>query len=146
LSSKSKKFSSTLRQEFSFYANDELLNTILKNIADQGVVISAFTIAKMDMGSVNFARIVVGPSGANSSHANMVTRDVLHTAGVRFQQEEVIQILAPTGTPGVLSSILQTLLHHVVVFATYSGANSIILNVSNIQTALQLLRQNNIIS
>jgi hypothetical protein len=134
----------TLRQEFSFYANDETLNTILRNIAAQGVTIIAFTINKLDMGNVNFVRMVVGPLSSNSSRANSVARDALRSADVRYHQEEVIQIIV-TPAPGILSRILQSLYHHVVVFAAYSGANSIILNVSNNQTALKLLKQDNII-
>ena len=134
----------TLRQEFSFYANDGTLNTILRNIAAQGVTIIAFTINKLDMGNVNFVRMVVGPLSSNSSRANSVARDALRSAGVRYHQEEVIQIIV-TPAPGILSRILQALYHHVVVFAAYSGANSIILNVSNNQTALKLLKQDNII-
>lgn len=145
MGSKKKNLTSTLRQEFSFYVNDEALSTILKNIAAEGVTIAAFTITKMDMGSVNRVRLVVGPDSSNSSHANLVARDALQSLGVRYHQEEVIQIIGNPRTPGVLSSILQTLFHHVVVFATYSGVNSIILNVSDIQTALQLLKENSII-
>ncbi len=134
----------TLRQEFSFYANDETLHTILRNIAAQGVTIVAFTINKLDMSNVNFVRMVVGPLSSNSSRANAVARDALRSAGVRYHQEEVIQIII-TPTPGLLSRILESLYHHVVVFVAYSGANSIILNVSNNQTALTFLRQDNII-
>ncbi|MBI0578249.1 hypothetical protein IEC97_12835 [Neobacillus cucumis] len=137
-------FTATLRQEFSFYANDETLNMILRDIAAQGVTIIAFTINKLDMGNVNFVRMVVGPLSSNSSRANSVARDALRSAGVRFHQEEVIQIIV-TPAPGILSRILHSLFHHVVVFAAYSGANSIILNVSNNQTALKLLKQDNII-
>jgi hypothetical protein len=147
MSSRTKRPTNTalLRQEFSFYANDEVLNQVLKNIAAEGVTIIAFTITKMDMGNVNFVRIVVGTPTSNNSRANMVVRDVLQSAGIRYHQEEVIQIIV-TPSPGVLGSILQTLYHRVIVFATYSGVNSIILNVSNIRTALNLLKQNNIIS
>lgn len=143
-STKRPKNTALLRQEFSFYANDEFLNQVLKNIAAEGVTLIAFTITKMDMGNVNFVRMVVGTPTSNSSRANMVVRDVLQSAGIRYHQEEVIQIIV-TPAPGVLSSILQTLYHRVIVFATYSGVNSIILNVSNIKTALNLLKQNNII-
>ncbi|MEH7117458.1 hypothetical protein V7128_08565 [Neobacillus vireti] len=134
----------TLRQEFSFYANDETLNAILRDIAAQEVTIIAFTINKLDFGNVNFVQMVVGPLRSNSSRANSVARDALRSAGVRFHQEEVIQIIV-TPAPGILARILQSLYHHVVVFAAYSGANSIILNVSNNQTALKLLKQDNII-
>jgi hypothetical protein len=145
MGSKTKKLTYTLRQEFSFYANDEALNTILKNIAAGGVTIAAFTITKMNMGRGNLVRLVVGPDSSNSPYANKVAQDAIHSIAVRYHQEEVIQIIGNPRTPGVLSIVLQTLYHHVVVFATYSGVNSIILNVSDIQTALRLLKKNNII-
>jgi hypothetical protein len=145
MGSKTRKLTATLRQEFSFYANDEALNTILKSIAAGGVTIAAFTITKMNMGRGNHVRLVVGPDSSNSSRANQVAQDAFHSIAVRYHQEEVIQLIGNPRTPGVLSSILQTLYPHVVVFATYSGVNSIILNVSDIQTALQLLKENNII-
>ncbi|MDP4087072.1 MAG: hypothetical protein Q8934_21145 [Bacillota bacterium] len=144
MSSKTKGFTAVLRQEFSFYATDEVLDTILENIAAGGVSVIAFTITKMDMGSVNFVQMVVGPLTSNSSLANMIARDALHSAGVRFHQKEVIQIIiAPA--PGILRRVLHALFHHVVVIAAYSGINSIILNVSDIEAALQILRKNNII-
>lgn len=88
MSTKPKKSTSmaVLRQEFSFYAPDGVLNTILKNIAAEGVTVIAFTITKMDMGNLNFVRMVVGPLNSNSSHANRVARDVLNSAGVRYHQ------------------------------------------------------------
>jgi hypothetical protein len=145
LDSKSKKLTVTLRQEFSFYANDEVLNTILKNIAAGGVTIAAFTITKINMRNVNFVRFVVGPDSSNSAKANLVAQDVLRSLGIQYDQEKVIQLIGNPGTPGILGETLQTLFQHVVVFATYTGVNSFILNVSDIQTALRLLKKNNII-
>lgn len=143
--SQTKKLTVTLRQEFSFYANDEVLNTILKNIADGGVTIAAFTISKINMRNVNFARLVVGPDSSNSSQANLVARDALRSLGIQFDQEKVIQLIGNPGTPGILSNVLQILSHHVEVIATYTGVNSFILNVSDIQLALRLLKKNNIV-
>lgn len=94
-----KKLTARLRQEFSFYENDEALNTILKNIAAGGVTIAAFAITKMDMRGVNFVRLVVGPDSSNSSHANLVAQDALHLLAVRYHQEEVNQIIGNPGTP-----------------------------------------------
>ncbi|MCH6267733.1 hypothetical protein [Neobacillus citreus] len=145
MSNNTKKFTAVLRQEFSFYANEEVLDSVLDDIADQGVTIVAFTITKLDMGRVNFVRMVVGPDNSNSSRANQIARDALRRAGVRFRQEEVIQIIV-SPAPGILRNVLRALSPRVVVFAAYSGINSIILNVSDIPTALQLLRQNNIIA
>lgn len=145
MSNNTKKFTAVLRQEFSFYANEEVLDSVLDDIADQGVTIVAFTITKLDMGRVNFVRMVVGPDNSNSSRANQIARDALRRAGVRFHQEEVIQIIV-SPAPGILRNVLRALSPRVVVFAAYSGINSIILNVSDIPTALQLLRQNNIIA
>ena len=142
---KTKKLTVTLRQEFSFYANDGVLNTILKNIAAGGVTIAAFTITKINMRNVNFVRLVVGPDSSNSSQANLVAQDALRSLGIQYDQEKVIQLIGNPGTPGILNTILQTLYHHVVVLATYTGVNSFILNVSDMQTALRLLKKNNII-
>jgi hypothetical protein len=143
--SMNKKLTVTLRQEFSFYANDEVLNTILKNIAAGGVTIAAFTITKINMRNVNFVRLVVGPDRSNSSQANLVAQDALRSLGIQYDQEKVIQLIGNPGTPGILSNILQILYLHVVVFATYTGVTSIILNVSDIQIALRLLKKDNII-
>jgi hypothetical protein len=143
--SKSKKLTVTLRQEFSFYANDEVLNTILKKIAAGGVTIAAFTITKINMRNVNFARLVVGPDSSNSSQANLVARDALRSIGIQFDQEKVIQLSGNPGTPGILSNVLQILSHHVEVIATYTGVNSFILNVSDTQMALRLLKKNKIV-
>ncbi|MGG3563271.1 hypothetical protein ABES03_16900 [Neobacillus rhizosphaerae] len=145
LDSKTKKLKVTLRQEFSFYANDEVLNTILKNIAAGGVTIAAFTITKINMRNVNFVRFVVGPDSSNSSQANLVAQDALRSLGIQYDQEKVIQLIGNPGTPGILSTILEALYLHVVVFATYTGVTSIILNVSDIKSALRLLKKNNII-
>ncbi|MDQ1143926.1 hypothetical protein QE429_000753 [Bacillus sp. SORGH_AS 510] len=145
MDSKSKRLTVMLRQEFSFYANDEVLKTILQNIAAGGVTIAAFTITKINMRNVNFARLVVGPDSSNSSQANLVAQDALRSLGVQFDQEKVIQLIGNPGTPGILSNVLQILSHRVEVFATYTGVNSIILNVSDIQTALRLLKKNNIV-
>lgn len=145
MDSETKKLTATLRQEFSFYANDEVLNTILKNIAAGGVTLAAFTITKINMRNVNFARLVVGPDRSNSSQANLVAQDALRSVGVQFDQEKVIQLIGNPGTPGILSNVLQVLSHHVEVFATYTGVNSFILNVSDIQLALRLLKKNNIV-
>jgi hypothetical protein len=143
--SSTKKLTAVLRQEFSFYASDEVLNTILKNIAAKGITIVAFTIAKLDIGRVNFVRIVAGPLSSNSSQANQAVQEILRSAGIRYHQKEVIQIIITAPAPGILSSVLQALSHHVVMYAAYSGINSIILNVSNPQTVIQVLKQNNII-
>lgn len=145
MSNKTKKFTAVLRLEFSFYANDEVLDSVLEDIAAQGVTVAAFTITKLDMGRVNFVRMVVGPDSSNSSRANQIARDALHRVGIRFDQEEVIQIIV-TPAPGILRNVLRSLPPQVVVFAAYSGINSIILNVSDIPTALQVLKQNNIIA
>ncbi|WP_423798395.1 hypothetical protein [Neobacillus sp. SAB-20_R2A] len=145
MSNNTKKFTAVLRQEFSFYATDEVLDSVLDDIAAQGVTVVAFTITKLDMGRVNFVRMVVGPDTSNSSRANQIARDALRRAGVRFHQEEVIQIIV-SPAPGILRNVLRALRPQVVVFAAYSAINSIILNVSDIPTALQLLRQNNIIA
>lgn len=145
MDSKTKKLTVTVRQEFSFYANDEVLNTILKNIAAGGVTIAAFTISKINMRNVNFARLVVGPDSSNSSQANMVAQDALRSVGVQYDKEKVIQLIGNPGTPGILSNVLQILSHHVEVIATYTGVNSFNLNVSDIQLALRLLKKNNIV-
>ncbi len=140
-----KKLIATLRQEFSFYANDEDLNTILRKIAAEGVTIIAFTITKVNGGRINFVRLVVGPENSNSSRANMVLADVLREIGIRYHQKEVIQLIVVIPAPGILSSILDALYHHVIVFAAYTGDNSAILDVSDIQTALKFLKKNNVI-
>jgi hypothetical protein len=134
-----------IRLEFSFSVNDETLNNILAGLAARGVSLTGYMITKMD--SINFARIVVGPPQSNSPRDNYVVREVLRSAGVRFQEKKVIQLLGlEAGTPGVLSRIFQALFHQVRVNAIYAGElNAIFLNVSNINLALRLLKQNHII-
>ncbi|WP_423800424.1 hypothetical protein [Neobacillus sp. SAB-20_R2A] len=137
---------SQIRQQFTFNADDENLNTILRNISNRGVSFTAFTITKLK-NNTNFVKIVVGPPESNSPEANRVVREVLRSQGVRFQEEKVIQLRSfQTGVPGVLARIYDALFRFVKVKAIYAGElNSIILNVSDVEKALQLLRQNNII-
>lgn len=130
-----------LRNEFSFYANEKGLEKIFESIAEEGVTIIAFTITNMR--NVYFVRMVAGPPGSNSSFANSVVRDALHSAGVRYHEKEVIQVIVAPA-PGIARNIFQALTD-VRLIASYSAVNSIILNVSDNQTALKLLRENNII-
>ncbi len=138
------KAKGVLRQEFNFYANDEVLDQIFKDIADAGVTLIAFTITAMNRRNTNFVRMVVGPPNANSSYANRVARNALHSAGVQYHEKEVLQIIAAP-SPGFGRSVFQTL-YNLRLFATYSAANGFILNISNPETALKILKQNNIIN
>jgi hypothetical protein len=134
-----------IRQQFTFTANDETLNRVLEEISDEGVSFTAFTITRMS--DTNLVRIVVGPPRSNDPASNRVVREILRSEGVRFQEEEVIQLLGlRTGTTGVLSRIYRALFREVKVKAIYLGEeNAIIISVSDVQTALRLLEQNNII-
>ncbi|MDR4946532.1 hypothetical protein [Neobacillus cucumis] len=134
-----------IRQQFTFTANDETLNNIIKNITNRGVSFTATTITKLQ--NTNLVRIVVGPPQSNDPDANRVVRDVLHSAGVRFKEEKVIQLLGLiTGTIGVLSRIYEALFRNVKVKAIYYGEdNAIIVSVSDVKTALRLLEENDII-
>jgi len=131
-----------IRREFSFYADDDSFNDILADLAAEGVTIIALTVTALNMG-VNFVRMVVGPPNSNSSFANMVARNALTSAGVRFREKKVIQIIAAP-SPGRGLRIFQAL-RNVRLIAAYTGVNSIILNVSNIKTALAILMKKNII-
>ncbi|MDR6120586.1 hypothetical protein QFZ87_000183 [Bacillus sp. SLBN-46] len=134
-----------IRQQFTFTANNDILNEVLAEISNEGVSFTAFTITRMR--DTNLVRIVVGPPRSNDAESNRVVREVLRSAGVRYQEEEVIQLQGlKTGTTGVLSRIYNSLFHVVKVKAIYLGEeNAIIINVSDVQTALRLLEQNNII-
>jgi hypothetical protein len=133
-----------VRKEFSFYAKEDALNEVLEDIAAEGVTIVAFTITKGDKRNVNFVRMIFGPDSSNSSFANNVARDALQSAGIRFNEEKVIQVIVAPA-PGLALRVFQAL-DNVKVFATYSAVNSIILNVSDIKAALKSLKKNNIIS
>ena len=133
-----------LRQEFSFYANEEELDRVLGFIANEGVVLIAFTITTTERGDVYFVRMVVGPPSSNSSFANKVAREALHSVCIRYHEKEVIQIIAGEPTPGLGRRILQALCP-LRLFTSYTGDNSLILNLSDNRTALKLLRENNII-
>jgi hypothetical protein len=133
-----------LRQEFSFYANEEELDRVLGFIADEGVTLIAFTITTMDRGDVYFVRMIVGPPSSNSSFANKVAREALHSVCIRYHEKEVIQIIVGEPSPGFGRRILQALCP-LRLFTTYTGDNSLILNLSDNRTALKLLRDNNII-
>lgn len=138
------KAKAILRQEFNFYANDDVLDQIFEDIADAGVTLIAFTITAMNRRNMNFVRMVVGPPNANSSSANRVARNALHSAGVRYHEKQVIQLIVPP-TPGFGRSVFRTL-YNLRLFATYSAVNGFILNISNPETALKILKQNNIIN
>ena len=134
-----------IRQQFTFTANDETLNRIIRNISNSGVSFTAFTITKLQ--NTNLVRAVVGPPGTNDPNANRVVREALRSSGVRFREEEVIQLLGlTTGVVGVLSRIYAALFRNVKVKAIYQGEeNAIIINVSDVRTALRLLERNDII-
>ncbi|WP_419888683.1 hypothetical protein ACN6MT_26255 [Neobacillus niacini] len=133
-----------LRQEFSFYVNEAELDRVLGFIADEGVTLIAFTITTMDKGDVYFVRMIVGPNNCNSSFANKVAREALHSVCIRYHEKEVIQIIISEPSPGFGRKILQALCP-LRLFATYTGDNSLILNLSDNRTALKLLREANII-
>lgn len=139
------RLTARIRQQFTFTADDETLNNIIKNISIRGVSFTASTITKLQKN--NLVRIVVGPPRSNDPVANRVVRDVLRSAGVRFQENKVIQLLGLiTGTTGVLSRIYEALFRNVKVKAIYYGEdNAIIVSVSDVETALRLFEQNNII-
>jgi hypothetical protein len=133
-----------LRQEFSFYANEEELDRILGMIAAEGVALIAFTITSIDRGNVYFVRMIVGPESSNSLFANNVAREALHSVCIRYHEKEVIQIIVGEPQPGLGRRILRALCP-LRLFTTYTGDNSLILNLSDNRTALKLLRENNII-
>ncbi|WP_419888282.1 hypothetical protein ACN6MT_23345 [Neobacillus niacini] len=134
-----------IRQQFTFTADDQTLNNIIKNISNRGVSFTGTTITKLQ--NTNLVRIVVGPPLSNDPDANRVVRDVLCSAGVRFLEEKVIQLLGlVTGTIGVLSRIYEALFRKVKVKAIYFGEdNAIIVSVSDVKRALRLLEKNDII-
>ncbi|WP_079504149.1 hypothetical protein [Mesobacillus jeotgali] len=134
-----------IRQQFTFTANDRTLNEIIAKISNRGVSFTAFTITKLH--EINLVRIVVGPPRSNDPASNRVVREVLDSLGVKYKEEQVIQLLGlETGAQGVLTRIYSSLFREVKVRAIYQGEeNAIILNVSNIKKALRLLAEEGII-
>ncbi len=134
-----------IRQQFTFTANDYTLDHIIEDVSERGVSFTAFTITKLQ--NTNLVRTVVGPAGSNDPASNRVVREVLRSAGVRFLEERVIQLLGlAAGARGVLTRIYRALFRDVKVKAIYQGEeNAIIINVSDVNKALRLLEQNNII-
>jgi len=130
-----------VRHEFSFYANDNALNNIFEKIAADGVAIIAFTITNRM--NVNFVRMIAGPLNSNSSFANKVVRNALRSERIQYDETEVIQIIF-SPSPGVGLGIFQAL-RNMRVFAAYSAANGIIINGSDTQTVLNLLKQAHVI-
>jgi hypothetical protein len=142
-----------VRKQFSFYTSEEALEEILGDIAAEGVTITAFTITKVDKktkknkkrkSNIYFARLVFGPDDANSSFANKVAREALQSAGVQFNEKKVIQVIVASA-PGVALRVFQAL-ENIEVPATYSGINSIFLNVDDIKAALKALKKSGLIS
>ncbi|QFT87527.1 hypothetical protein FIU87_02585 [Bacillus sp. THAF10] len=133
-----------IRTQVTFTASDRELSKILNGLAEAGVNINGYfqTLA----GKRNsFVRMVVGTTSEETERDVRTLRKVLRIVGVRYRENQVIQLLDPvSGVPGQLNAIFGTLWCKMQVRAIYLGEDSTIyLDVSNIGLALKLLSKEN---
>ncbi|MEB3103589.1 hypothetical protein [Ferviditalea candida] len=138
-------FTYLTRTQFTFYASDSILNSVLGGIAGKRVSIAGYMQTKI--GKTNLVRLVVGPQGAVSISDTATARNVLKSLGVRLRMKKVLQVLGiVAGTPGIIRSIYRSLYHKVTVYAIYLGENSnIFVDTCNPSRTIQILKRNNLI-
>ncbi|WP_404469492.1 hypothetical protein [Sutcliffiella horikoshii] len=133
-----------IRTQFTFTVSDRNLSRILNGLAEDSVNINGYfqTLAGKKF---NFVRMVVGTSVDESERDIRVVRKVMKQVGVRYRENQVIQLLdSVSGVPGQVNAIFDTLWCKMQVRAVYLGEdNNIYLDVSNIGYALRLLSEEN---
>jgi len=133
-----------IRTQFTFSVSDRDLSRILNGLAEERVNINGYfqTLAGK---KYNFVRMVVGTSAGESERDVKTVRKVMKKVGVRYKENQVIQLLdSISGVPGQINAIFGTLWCKMQVRAVYLGEdNTIYLDVSNIGYAIQLLSEEN---
>jgi hypothetical protein len=133
-----------IRTQFTFTATDRDLNRILSGLAEESVNINGYfqTLAGKKF---NFVRMAVGTSTAETERDIRIVRKTMKSAGVRFKENQVIQVVNLTaGVPGQINAIFSTLWCKMQVRAIYLGEdNNLYLDVSNIGNAIRLLSKEN---
>ncbi|MGD6781805.1 hypothetical protein ACQCT3_19835 [Sutcliffiella horikoshii] len=131
-----------IRTQFTFTVSDRDLSRILNGLAEESMNINGYfqTLAGK---SFNFVRMVVGTSAEESERDIRVVRKVMKWVGVRYRENQVIQLLDSTsGVPGQVNAIFGTLWCKMQVRAVYLGEdNNIYIDVSNIGHAIRLLSE-----
>ncbi len=133
-----------IRTQFTFTVSDQDLSRILNGLAEESININGYfqTLAGKNF---NFVRMVVGTSVEESVRDIRMVRKVMKQVGVRYRENQVIQLLdSVSGVPGQVNAIFGTLWCKIQVRAVYLGEdNNIYLDVSNIGYALRLLSEEN---
>ena len=133
-----------IRTQFTFTISDRDLSRILNGLAEENVNINGYfqTIAGKNF---NFVRMVVGTSTEESESDIRRVRRVMKQVGVRYRENQVIQLLdSVSGVPGQINAIFGTLWCKMQVRAIYLGEdNTIYLDVSNIGYEIRLLSEEN---
>lgn len=133
------------RTQFTFIANDQTLSCVLNDIAKESVNLVSLTPTK-SRDKNNFVRLVAGTSESENNRDLSVVRESLESLHVAFKEETIIAIPnIPAGISGVFNTLYGSLWCKVEVKSIYLGENDIILiNVSNIKRATEILSQENL--
>lgn len=133
-----------IRTQFTFTVSDSDLSRILNGLAEESVNINGYfqTLAGKNF---NFVRMVVGTSTEESESDIRRVRRVMKQVGVRYRENQVIQLLDRfSGVPLQINAIFGTLWCKMQVRAIYLGEDTTIyLDVSNIGYAIRLLSEEN---
>ena len=131
-----------IRTQFTFTVSDQDLSRVLNGLAEQSVNINGY-FQTLSGKNFNFVRMVVGTSAEESERDIRVVRKVMKQVGVRYKENQVIQLLdSVSGVPGQVNAIFGTLWCKMQVRALYLGEdNNIYLAVSNIGYAIRLLSE-----
>ncbi|MGD6874776.1 hypothetical protein ACQCU1_21685 [Sutcliffiella horikoshii] len=131
-----------IRTQFTFTVSDRDLSRILNGLAEESVNINGY-FQTLTGKNFNFVRTVVGTSAEESERDIHNVRKVMKQVGVRYRENQVIQLLdSISGVPGQVNAIFGTLWCKMQVRAVYLGEdNNIFLDVSNIGYAIRLLSE-----
>jgi hypothetical protein len=135
----------TIRTQFTFTADDPTLGCVLKEIAGESVNIAGFIITKI-CEQKNLVRLVVGTLEVESRRDLRAVRNTLISQCIIFEEAEILALSTiPSGVPGGLSGLYNSLWCRVEVFASYMGEFGVVyLQVSNIRKALDILSRQNV--
>ncbi|ART75005.1 hypothetical protein B4U37_02625 [Sutcliffiella horikoshii] len=131
-----------IRTQFTSTVSDRDLSRILNGLAEESVNINGY-FQTLTGKNFNFVRMVVGTSAEESELDIRKVRKVMKQVGVRYRENQVIQLLdSISGVPGQVNAIFGTLWCKMQVRAVYLGEdNNIFLDVSNIGYAIRLLSE-----
>lgn len=137
-------FAYLLRTQFSFTVDDSTLASLLKSIAGQKLNINAFSQLKSN--DLNFVRLVVGSSEAETPADLQSIRRILRGMKVRSQEKQVIQIIRlRAGKAGQINDIYASLWFKVEVRAIYMGEKSnVYVETSDLDQVISILSQGEI--